>query len=134
MKTARVSVALFFALCLGVLAGCGTLGLKTADTFNDKAYVTVASIGTVEKLSASLVRLKTISANTGQAILDACDRATTGIAAARAIASTNPTDAASRLAAIDAALATIEGFLTDASSGKPGAVGLTIPAALAPTK
>lgn len=85
---------LLLTLCI---AACSTLGILPADTFNKKVAAAVTSVNTASQLTLTLLQAQKISPDESDHFIDRAEEAQNGIDAARALHSTDPSDAADKL-------------------------------------
>lgn len=96
---------------LVLLTACASLGLPTAKTFNERVAVAYGTVTTVREATASLLVAKKITAGDAQNIQQQANTAREGIELARSVASTNPGDADTKLAAAITVLTALQTYL-----------------------
>ena len=111
MKAIAVSMSLMFAILLGTLGGCASVGLPTADSFNERLAVGYASVTTIRQTATALLQAKKISADDGQQVLDQTNNARQGLDIARTLSKTNLAAADGKLTAIRTALNAVQTYL-----------------------
>ena len=115
MKKFGVSLSLMFAMLLGAvgatLSGCASVGLPTADSFNERLAVGYASVTTIRQTATALLQAKKISADDGQQVLDQTNNARQGLDIARTLSKTNLAAADGKLTAIRTALNAVQTYL-----------------------
>ena len=97
---------------LMILTACATLGLPTADSFNERLAVGYTTITTVRESATVLLQAQKISKPDAQNVLDQTNNARTGLDVARSMSKTDMTAADAKLNAIRAALVALQAYLT----------------------
>lgn len=98
-------------LMLAMLSACASLGLPTAQTFNEKLAVAYGSVTQVRETAAQLLVAKKITVEDAVNVQVAADTARQGLDVARAQHATDPTGTMSKLDAIRTALTALAGYL-----------------------
>lgn len=93
------------------LIACQTLGLPTAQTFNERTAVALAGVTTVRDTARALVTTGAISADDAQNIQTQADTAREGINVARGLHASNPGGAENRLSAAVTILQALQTYL-----------------------
>jgi hypothetical protein len=109
------SLRITFLSLLLFLPGCQSLGLPSADTFNERAAVVLGTITTVRQTATTLLEQKKITAEDGQHVLSATDSARAGLDIARTLNKSNPQAGSAKLDSIRTALVAIQSYLATRS-------------------
>lgn len=104
---------------LGLLAvvGCQSLGLPSAETFNQKLAVAYTSVTSIRQTALVLLQADKITAADAQQVQAQADNARAGLDIARQIHATQPDAGASKLASVLTALTALQTYLD--SRNKP---------------
>jgi hypothetical protein len=106
----------FELLGLAVLVGCTTLGLPTAQTFDEKLIAAVSTVTAAREATTTLLNAKKLSSDDAEHILDQLRNARAGLDIARGMAKGDPVAADAKLTTIRTALIALQAYL--ASKGQ----------------
>lgn len=105
---------LFRAACLAVVvqfAGCATLGLPTAETFNQKLAVGYGTVTAVRNTATALFLSEKITIEDAENVQQHADTARAGLDVASSVQLIDPTTAEKRLSASLTMLRSLQDFL-----------------------
>ena len=102
-----------------VSAGCSTLGIPTADTFNARLAVAYSSVTAVRLSAKTLLDSERITKEDGQNVLDQTNHARAGLDIARKLAAADLKSADAKLAAIRTTLEALKGYLDTRDRSSP---------------
>lgn len=99
------TTALYFAF---LLAGCASLGVPQADTFNKKAAAAVQTVNAASQLTLTLLQARKITPDENDAYIARAEQAQHAINLTRQLHATDPASAEDRLAQVIAGLAILQ--------------------------
>lgn len=99
------------SLLLMLIAGCASLGIPQADTFNKKEAVAITTVTAIRSTALTLLTSGKISADDAQNIQDQADNAREAIVVADTLHAADPNAGADRLTAIITSLTAIQTYL-----------------------
>lgn len=108
MKRAYVA---FYAVLLVALTACGTLGLETPKTFNERLAAGYTTVTAARDTAATLLTSGKITAADAQQVQNQCDNARSGLDIARSIHASDPPAGDAKLTAILAGLTALQAYL-----------------------
>ena len=111
MKNLQVSLMLMFALTLGAIGGCASVGLPTADSFNERLAVGYSTVTTIRQSATTLLQAKKITADDGQNVLEQTNSARAGLDIARTLSKVDVKAAEGKLTAARAVLSALQSYL-----------------------
>lgn len=100
-----------YTLILMALAGCQTLGIPQAETFNQRLAVGYATVTGTRQTALSLLQAGKIDAGDAQNVQNQADNARAGLDIARSLSATAPQAADSKLSAVLTGLNALDAYL-----------------------
>ena len=105
------------ALALSFLSACGTLGIPTAQTFNERVASGYSAVTAARKSATTLLIAKKISAADAQNVQSQADNARAALDIARNVYSTDPKAGEDKLLAAQAVLQALRSYLLAKEGG-----------------